>query len=543
MIDAIAFPPPPANEPVLAYAPKSAERAALKAELARMSSAAIEIPMFIGGKETTTGKLTEVRAPHARSLLLARAHAGDASHALAAVEAALKARPAWAAMPFHARAAIFLKAAELLATRRRPVLNAATMLGQSKTAHQAEIDSACELIDFLRFNVHFAAKLAAEQPLSSAGTWNTIELRPLDGFVFAATPFNFTAIAGNLPTAPALLGNTVVWKPSPNALLSGHFVMELLREAGLPDGVINLVHGDPEAITYACLDHAELAGVHFTGSTAVFRALWKRVGANTDKYKGFPRIVGETGGKDFVFAHASADVRALAVALVRGAFEFQGQKCSAASRAFVPRSLWPALAKELQELVATIRVGDVTDFRNFMGAVIDQRAFTRITDAIARATADPACKLVAGGGSNGEKGYFVDPTIFTCDDPKHRLMTEELFGPVLGVWVYPDGEEQRALELCDTSTAYALTGAVFARDRAFVERAKLALRFAAGNFYVNDKPTGAVVGQQPFGGGRASGTNDKAGSPLNLLRWTSPRAIKETFAPPHAVGYPFLDPD
>jgi 1-pyrroline-5-carboxylate dehydrogenase len=541
MFDAIVSPPRPVNEPVLTYAPGSAERAVLKAELARQSAETVDIPMVIDGKEVSTGVLQDVRAPHRRDLLLGRAHQGDETHVALAIAAAKRAHPSWSALPWTARASVFLKAAELLATRWRPVLNAATMLGQSKTAHQAEIDAACELIDFLRFNVHFASRLAAEQPISGPGVWNALEMRPLDGFVFASTPFNFTAIAGNLPAAPALMGNTVVWKPSPNAAYSGHFLLQFFREAGLPDGVINMVTGDPEAITNACLDHPDLGGVHFTGSTAVFRAMWKRVGGNMERYRSFPRLVGETGGKDFVFAHASADVRALAVALVRGAFEFQGQKCSAASRAFVPKSIWPKLERELAELTATIKVGDVADFRNFMGAVIDQRAFTRITEAVARAKADAHCKLVAGGGSNGEAGYFVDPTVFTSDDPKNRLMVEELFGPVLGIFVYPDGEEDRALEACDTATPYALTGAVFSQDRAFIERASRALRFAAGNFYVNDKPTGAVVGQQPFGGARASGTNDKAGSPLNLMRWVSPRTIKETFAPPHALGYPFLE--
>jgi 1-pyrroline-5-carboxylate dehydrogenase len=538
MIDVNAYATPPQNEPTLTYAPGSPERDALKAELARMSGETIEIPMFIGGQEITTGDLVEVRAPHKRALLLARAHQGTADHARRAIDAALGAHAGWAATPFASRAAVFLKAAELLSTRRRPALNGATMLGQSKTAHQAEIDAACELADFLRLNVYFATRLAADQPFDAPGVRNRVELRPLEGFVFAGTPFNFTAIAANLPAAPALLGNTVVWKPSPNALYSGHFVMSLLREAGLPPGVINMVMGPPEPLTHACLDHEALAGVHFTGSTAVFQAIWRRVGENIERYRSYPRLVGETGGKDFVFAHASADLPALAVALARGAFEFQGQKCSAASRAYIPRSIWPELKKKVVELVSTIRVGDVADFRNFMGAVIDQRAFSRITGAIAQAKEDPACSIVAGGTSRSDEGWFIDPTVIETTEPEHRLMREELFGPVLTVWVYPDAEEERALAHCD-GAKFALTGAVFGNDRTFVERASRALRFAAGNFYINDKPTGAVVGQQPFGGGRASGTNDKAGSAANLARWISQRTVKETFSPPTALGYPY----
>jgi 1-pyrroline-5-carboxylate dehydrogenase len=541
MFDAIVSPPRPINEPVLSYAPGSPERAGLKTELARMSAETIEIPMVIDGKEVATGVLQEVRAPHRRELLLGRAHQGDEAHVAQAIAAAKRAHPSWSALPWTARAAVFLKAAELLATRWRPVLNAATMLGQSKTAHQAEIDAACELVDFLRFNVHFASVIAGEQPESSPGMWNLLEPRPLEGFVFASTPFNFTAIAGNIPAAPALMGNTVVWKPAQNALLSAHYVMSLLREAGLPDGVVNLVMGDPQRISDACLDHEDLGGLHFTGSTAVFSAMWRRVGENIRRYKSYPRLVGETGGKDFVFAHKSADVEALAVALVRGAFEYQGQKCSAASRAYVPRSLWPELEARLVALTATLRVGDVADFRNFLGAVIDARAYARITGMIGAAREDAACTLLAGGTARDATGFFVDPTVIETTDPRHRLMREEIFGPVLTVWVYPDGEEDRALELCDTTTAYALTGAIFASDRGFVERALGRLRFAAGNVYVNDKPTGAVVGQQPFGGARSSGTNDKAGSMLNLYRWVSPRAIKETFVPARSVGYPYLE--
>ncbi len=541
MFDAIVSPPRPVNEPVLSYAPASPERAVLKAELARMSAETVDIPMVIDGREVATGVLEDVRAPHRRDLLLGRAHQGDEAHVALAIGAAKRAHPSWSALPWTARASVFLKAAELLATRWRPVLNAATMLGQSKTAYQAEIDAACELIDFFRFNVHFASLIAGEQPQSSPGMWNLLEPRPLEGFVFASTPFNFTAIAGNLPAAPAIMGNTVVWKPAQNALLSAHYLMSLLREAGLPDGVINLVMGDPARVANACLDHEDMGGLHFTGSTAVFSSMWRRVGENIRRYKSYPRLVGECGGKDFVFAHKSADVEALAVALTRGAFEYQGQKCSAASRAYVPASLWPKLRERLADLIGTLRVGDVADFRNFMGAVIDARAYARITEYVAAARTDAACTVVAGGGSRDETGFFVEPTLVETTDPRHRLMREEIFGPVLTVWVYPDGEEDRALALCDETTPYALTGAIFASDRAFVERALLALRFAAGNVYLNDKPTGAVVGQQPFGGARSSGTNDKAGSPLNLYRWVSPRAIKETFVPARTVGYPSLE--
>jgi 1-pyrroline-5-carboxylate dehydrogenase len=526
---------------VLAYAPGSPERAAVKAELARMSAQTIEIPMVIGGKDVETGKLGDVRAPHQRSMLLARAHAGTADHVQQAIEAARRAHGPWSSMPWTARAAVFLRAADLLATRWRPVLNAATMLGQSKTVYQAEIDAACELIDFLRFNVHYARRIAGEQPDSPRGNWNMLEPRPLEGFVFAITPFNFTAIGGNLPSAPAIMGNTVVWKPATAALLSAHYVMALLREAGLPDGVINLVLGPAETISNTCLDHPDLAGVHFTGSTPVFQGMWRRIGDNIARYKSYPRLVGETGGKDFVFAHASADVEALAVALVRGAFEYQGQKCSAASRAYVPASLWPKLKGRVVDLIGALRMGDVADFRNFMGAVIDDKAFSRIGEYLASAKRDPACKVLAGGGARGDEGFFIEPTLVETTDPRHRMMSEEIFGPVLSLWVYPDGEVDKALELCDTTSPYALTGAVFADDRAFVERAARALRYAAGNFYVNDKPTGAVVGQQPFGGARGSGTNDKAGSVLNLYRWVSPRSIKENFVPPRDVGYPFME--
>ena len=540
MFDAVARFPVPQNEPVLSYAPSTPERAELKRALETMPKDVIDIPLVIGGQEIRTGKTIDVRAPHRRELLLARAHQGGADEVERAIRAALAAQREWAAMPWTARAAIFLRAADLLASKYRPVLNAATMLGQSKTAHQAEIDSACELIDFLRFNVEFARRLHEEQPQSPPGTWNVMEPRPLEGFVFAVTPFNFTAIAGNLPTAPALMGNTVVWKPSQLALYSAHFVLKLLQEAGLPDGVINLVMGDPAELSRVAIDHPDFAGLHFTGSSAVFRQLWRRIGENIETYRSYPRIVGETGGKDFVFVHPSADLDAVAVACVRGAFEYQGQKCSAASRLYVPASLWPALKERIVGLIGEIRMGDVSDFRNFMGAVIDERAFARITSYLDLARSDASCTVLAGGKADDSQGFFVAPTFVETTNPEHRLMREEIFGPVLTAWVYPDADYERALELCDRTSPYALTGAFFARDRAAIVKAMGVLRNAAGNFYVNDKPTGAVVNQQPFGGGRASGTNDKAGSILNLVRWISPRVVKETFVPPVSVPYPFM---
>ena len=537
---AIVNTPVAVNEPTRSYASGTPERAELKAALARMSGQTIDIPMFIDGREVRTTNHVEVRAPHRRNLLLARAHQGGAEHTAQAIDAALRAGPAWAELPWTARAAVFLRAAELLSRRYRPILNAATMLGQSKTAYQAEIDAACELIDFLRYNVQYARQIISEQPESAPGMWNTMELRPLEGFVYAITPFNFTAIAGNLPAAPALMGNTVVWKPANTAMLSAHFVMELFREAGLPDGVINMVTGDPEEVSKVCLEHPALAGVHFTGSTPVFQHIWQKVGENISRYRTYPRLVGETGGKDFVFAHASADETALAVALVRGAFEYQGQKCSAASRAYIPKSMWPSLKERIVELTRMIKIGDVADFRNFMGAVIDAKAYARITSAVLSGKASGQARVICGAEWSDADGYFIDPTVIEADDPKHSLMETELFGPVLTVWVYNDGEEDKALEICDQTSAYALTGAVFARDRLFIEKAQKALRRSAGNFYINDKPTGAVVGQQPFGGARQSGTNDKAGSPLNLLRWVSPRVVKENFEPPRTVPYPYM---
>jgi 1-pyrroline-5-carboxylate dehydrogenase len=532
--------PLPRNEPVLAYAPGTPERAALKAELERLSHEEAEVAPVIGGQEVRSGRIQQIVSPHRHRHVVARAHQADERAITAAADAAVEAQRDWAQWRFEDRAAVFLKAADLLAARYRPRLNAATMLGQSKTAYQAEIDSACELIDFLRFNVHFAERIYREQPESAPGTWNRLDHRPLEGFVYAITPFNFTAIGGNLPTAPALMGNTVVWKPAHSAMLSNWHFFRLLEEAGLPPGVINFVTGDAVQVSDTLLSHPMLAGLHFTGSTTVFRALWHRIGANLDRYRSYPRIVGETGGKDFVLAHPSADVDALAVALVRGAFEYQGQKCSAASRAYVPRSLWPRVRERMVDMIGTIRMGDVADFRNFMGAVIDERAFNRIREHLERAKRDTGVKVVAGGGTDDREGWFVEPTLLEVEDPGYRLMCEEIFGPVLTVHVYADARWEETLALVDGTSPYALTGAVFAQDRAAVAQADRALRNAAGNFYVNDKPTGAVVGQQPFGGARASGTNDKAGSILNLMRWVSPRAIKETFNPPHDYRYPFM---
>lgn len=533
--------PTPVNEPVLAYAPGSPERAELKQMLVRMASERSEIPLVIGGEAVHTGKLAEVRMPHDHRHVLATVHQAEAPQVQAAIAAALAAKPAWEALPFAERAAVLLRAADLLAARYRPILNAATMLGQSKTAHQAEIDAACELIDFFRFNVRFAEQLLAKQPSSAPQTWNRLDYRALDGFVFAVTPFNFTSIAGNLPTAPALMGNTVVFKPSPSAMLSAWQIMELLRAAGLPPGVINMVQGDPAMITAQVLAHPDLGGVHFTGSTAVFKSIWRTVGENMQNYRQYPRLVGETGGKDFIFAHASAgdDLEALTVGIVRGAFEFQGQKCSAAARAFIPASIWPKLRERLVALTGEIKMGDVCDFRNFMGAVIHEASFKKISGYLDYARSAPGVKILAGGKADRTRGWFIEPSVIQSDNPQDRLMCEEIFGPVITVHVYPDAAYEDTLRLCDRSTPYALTGSIFARDRTAIAAASRLLRHAAGNFYINDKPTGAVVGQQPFGGSRASGTNDKAGSFLNLVRWTSPRTIKENFTPPTRVGYPY----
>jgi 1-pyrroline-5-carboxylate dehydrogenase len=473
--------------------------------------------------------------------VLARVHQADAATIDSAVRAAVEAQRDWAHWRFEDRAAVFLKAAELLATTHRALVNAATMAGQSKTAYQAEIDSACELIDFLRFNVHYAERIYAEQPASSPGVWNRMDHRPLEGFVYAITPFNFTAIGGNLPTAPALMGNAVVWKPAATAALSNWYVFKLLEEAGLPPGVINFVPGNAVEVSDRLLRDRMLAGIHFTGSTAVFQSLWRAVGENLQGYAGYPRVVGETGGKDFILAHESADVDALAVGIVRGAYEYQGQKCSAASRAYIPDTIWPAVRDRVVAMMADIRMGDVADFRNFMGAVIDRKAFTKLRGHLEAAKSAPGVKVLAGGGADDSVGYFVEPTLLQVDDPAYQLMCEEIFGPVLALHVYPAARWSETLELVDRTSPYALTGAVFAQDRSRLVEASRALRNAAGNFYLNDKPTGAVVGQQPFGGARASGTNDKAGSVLNLLRWVSPRSIKETLSPPHGWKYPFME--
>ncbi len=532
--------PTPVNEPVLSYAPGTPERATLKAALQLFSAGELDIPAVVGGREIRSGRTVNVVAPHRHAQVLARVHQAEPATIAAAAASAVEAQRDWATWRFEDRAAVFLKAAELLASSYRAILNGATMMGQSKTAYQAEIDSACELIDFLRFNVHFAEQIYREQPGSAPGIWNRMDHRPLEGFVYAITPFNFTAIGGNLPTAPALMGNAVVWKPAATASLSNFHFHRLLTEAGLPPGVINFVPGNAVDISNALLTERMLAGIHFTGSTAVFHSLWKTVGGNLDRYHGYPRLVGETGGKDFVVAHASADVDALAVALVRGAFEYQGQKCSAASRAYIPDTAWPAVRERMVEMMRTIRMGDVADFRNFMGAVIDARAFAKIKGYLDAARSDAGVTIVAGGGSDDSVGWFVEPTLLQAEDPKYRLMCEEIFGPVLTVHVYPERRWAETLTLVDETSPYALTGAVFAQDRAALVQADRALRNAAGNYYVNDKPTGAVVGQQPFGGARASGTNDKAGSILNLLRWVSPRSIKETLAPPKDYRYPFM---
>jgi 1-pyrroline-5-carboxylate dehydrogenase len=539
VLDASTSVPTPVNEPIRQYAPGSPERVSLEARLKELASEQLELTATVDGEQRmATGERIEVVQPHRHTAVLGVTAESDAVQWQAAVDAALRAAPAWRETSYDDRSAVLLTAAELLSGPWRDTLNGATMLGQSKTAFQAEIDSACELIDFLRFNVAFGRQVLAEQPVSSPGVWNRMDHRPLEGFVLAVTPFNFTAIAGNLPLAPALMGNTVVWKPSPTQQLAAHFTMRLLEAAGLPPGVINLVTGFGTASSVA-LEHPELAGIHFTGSTATFQHLWQQVGANIGRYRSYPRLVGETGGKDFVLAHASADVAALEVALVRGAFEYQGQKCSAASRAYVPRSLWEGgLRDSLADRVRSLTYGDVTDFSNFGGAVIDRRAWSRLSGVVRAAHDDPALTVLAGGTADDREGFFVHPTVLETSDPLHEVMTREYFGPVLGVYVYDDWAD--VLPLVDSSAPYALTGAVFAQDPYALAEASQALRFAAGNFYVNDKPTGAVVGQQPFGGARASGTNDKAGSVLNLLRWTSPRTLKTTFVPPHDHRYPHM---
>jgi 1-pyrroline-5-carboxylate dehydrogenase len=530
--------PRPENEPNKTYAPGSPERAELKARLAAMAAERIDIPLVLGGEEVRTGAVEHAVMPHDHGHVLADWHKADASHVEQAIAAARSAHDEWASWSWDDRAAVFLKAAELLTTTWRATLNAATMLGQSKTAFQAEIDSACELIDFWRFNPFYAEELCAEQPLSSHAVWNQMEYRPLEGFVYAVTPFNFTSIAGNLPTAPALMGNTVIWKPASSAMLSAHYILKLLEAAGLPPGVINLVAGDAVQISNVLLDSPHLGGIHFTGSTAVFNAMWKKVGENIGRYHAYPRLVGETGGKDFIIAHASADPQELAVAIARGAFEYQGQKCSAVSRIYVPQSLWRDVRDRLVAMMRDMKMGDVRDFRNFLGAVIDRRAFTKISgyldDARQHAT------VVQGGTADDRTGYFIEPTLIETKEPAYRLLCEEIFGPVVTAYVYPDDQWTETLALVDRTSPYALTGSVFARDRRAVRDAAAALRHSAGNFYVNDKPTGAVVGQQPFGGARGSGTNDKAGSKMNLLRWVSARAMKETFSPPRDYRYPFM---
>jgi len=530
----------PDNEPVLEYGPDSPEKREIKSTLARMADSTVDIPIVIGGEEIRTGDQGRCVMPHEHGHALATYHTAGPEEVCRAIEASAEAWNDWSRLPWAERVSVFLKAAELLAGPWRSTINGATMLGQSKTVYQAEIDAACELIDFFRYNAHFTGRIYAEQPMSTAGIWDRAEWRPHEGFVFAVSPFNFTSIAGNLPTAPAMMGNTVVWKPASSAVYSGYYLMRLLEAAGLPPGVINFVPGPGRAVGETALTDPRLAGVHFTGSTPTFNRMWRVVGENIDRYRGYPRLVGETGGKDFVVAHASAEVGPLTTALLRGAFEYQGQKCSAASRAYVPGNLWPELRDKLVCAVAEIRMGDPADFTNFMGAVIDEAAFDNIAGYIDLARVSDETSILVGGGHDKSRGYFVEPTVVQSTDPHHRLMEEEIFGPVLTIHVYPEKEYEQVLELCDGTSPYALTGSVFAGDRYAIHAAHRILRHAAGNFYVNDKPTGAVVGMQPFGGSRKSGTNDKAGSLLNLLRWVSPRTIKETFDPPTFFPYPHM---
>ncbi len=530
----------PKNEPVLSYAPGTREREELKAELERMLAEPVEVPCIIDGKEVRTGDLVDLLQPHDHHHRLGQYHRAGAAEAELAIDAANRAKISWSEMQWSSRATVLLKAAELLAGKYRHTLNAATMLNMSKTCHQAEIDSACELIDFWRFNPYFMTRVYDDQPISTPDVLNYMEHRPLEGFVFAITPFNFTSIAGNLPTAPALMGNAVVWKPASAAVLPAYYIMKILEEAGMPPGVINMVPGPGPVIGPPVLNHTDLGGVHFTGSTYVFSTIWLAIGSDIRKYQAYPRIVGETGGKDFIFAHESADIEALVTGLVRGAFEYQGQKCSAASRAYIPDTLWPRVRERLLDEVATIKVGHVTDFRNFMNAVIDRAAFKTITEYIEFARHDPNMEILTGGTYDDTDGLFIQPTIVESKDPRSKLMSEEIFGPVLTVYVYDSRHFRDAMELCNTTSPYGLTGAIFAQDRFAIVEATKALRNAAGNFYINDKPTGAVVGQQPFGGSRASGTNDKAGSWINLERWVSPRSIKETYVPPTNYRYSFM---
>lgn len=530
----------PTNEPVLNYAPGSPERKRLKEVLAELKGQEMDLPMIIGGKEVRTEKKVAIKPPHEINHTLGYFHAGDASHVQQAINAALAAKAEWEAMSWESRARIFLKAADLIATKYRPYMNGTTMLGQSKNAFQAEIDSACEIIDFLRFNVHFLDEIYRQQPISAPGVHNSMEYRALEGFVLAVTPFNFTAIGGNLPTAPAMCGNTVVWKPANTQAYSASMFMKVLREAGLPDGVINLVFVDGPTIGNECFNHPDFAGVHFTGSTGVFNQMWKTIGENMSKYRSYPRIVGETGGKDFVLIHPSADLDVAATALLRGAFEYQGQKCSAASRAYIPQSMADALKQKLVDGVNSFKMGSVEDFSNFINAVIDEKSFDNIVRYIEAAKSSSEAKILVGGTADKSVGYFVSPTVIETTNPKFLTMCEEIFGPVLTIYVYQDGEFENILDLVNETSPYALTGAVISQDRGAIELATRKLRHSAGNFYINDKPTGAVVGQQPFGGARASGTNDKAGSALNLYRWLSARTIKETFVPPTDYRYPFL---
>ena len=532
--------PQPVNEPQFSYLPGSSERQALKIALNKIAGEQIEIPLIIGGKEIRTGQTAKCIMPHNHQHILAVYHQATAKEVSLAVEASQKAWEFRSVMPWHERAAIFKKAAALLSGPWRMTLNAATMLNQSKNVYQAEIDSACELIDFLNFNVKFMEQIYEQQPLSSPGQWNRLEQRPLEGFVFAVTPFNFTSIAGNLPTAPAIMGNTVLWKPASTAVLSAYYFMKLLQEAGLPDGVINFIPGTGRNVGPNVLSNSLLAGVHFTGSTAVFQNMWKTIGENIANYHNYPRIVGETGGKDFIFAHSSADLDELNTALIRGAFEYQGQKCSAASRVYIPKSLWPPLKEKILASLSTIKIGDVRDFRNFINAVIDKTAFDNILSYINYAKNSRDAEIIAGGIGDATNGYFVEPTVIITTDPHFKTLEEEIFGPVMTVFVYDDNKYEETLNLCNMTSPYALTGAIFARDRQAIQLADKILLHAAGNFYINDKPTGAVVGQQPFGGGRASGTNDKAGSMINLLRWVSPRATKELFVPPKDYHYPYM---
>jgi 1-pyrroline-5-carboxylate dehydrogenase len=540
MANGIVNVPTPINEPIRSYAPGSPEKESLEARLQQMLEEEVEIPLVIGGREVRTGKTGSCICPHDHQHRLGTFHQAGAEEVRQAAEAAREAWRTWSEMPWEARAAVFLKAADLLAGPWRDTVNAATMLNQSKTVFQAEIDSACELIDFWRYNAHFMRQIYAEQPSSAPGQWNYVEYRALEGFVFAVTPFNFTSIGGNLPTAPAFMGNVALWKPASTAVLSGYYILRLLEEAGLPDGVINFVPGSGAAVGDPVLAHPDFAGIHFTGSTSTFQGMWKTIGENIARYKTYPRIVGETGGKDFVFAHPSADPAALSTALVRGAFEYQGQKCSAASRAYIPRSLWPEVEERMGAQLSEVEMGSPMDFRNFMAAVIDKKAFASIMGYIEHAESSSDAEILFGGKGDDSTGYFIEPTVVKTSNPRHKLMQEEIFGPVLTIHVYDDARLEEALELCDTGSPYALTGAIFAQDRRALVEMAAALRHAAGNFYLNDKPTGAVVGQQPFGGSRASGTNDKAGSAINLLRWTSQRAIKETFVPPTDFRYPHM---